>query len=520
MRITRFAGMVPALSDRHLPRGHASLAVNTRTTDGSLRAMREPVLLGPCVGEYILTSAGTYECGPKCSVDSVNCGGVERIQITNGALTYADGQPVVPAAPATPVFIGTAPTAGSPISFRATRIDARGGESAPSAPVTAAAATGDQIKLTVDGTVNLYALVATPSDGRVDNQGTVNAAWVLVGDFTNVAIFKLDPTGWQLSTDALLDEQCVPSGLVCMTRDEVGFTYAWSKSEIFISDRNSSLAWPVRGHMTLEHDIVVAYQMTDALLVLTTGVPFLIRPAMGQDGSLNPTAVPYTAHHPVVGGVENTSLMSTGAVYASRMGLIGLTANAPSGYQLLTHGVVNEEEWRSKWFPKTVGAHNGEIVSDQWVLDLADPNHGRVDTSVFHTHTFPFEHLQSLPDGRLIGFTGGQAYEWGTGQFALATYESELNVEQGHRVFTAAKIVGKRIGGVRFDLLNADTNALIASRIMGVSESGKPFRLPARRGIHYKIRLTLPRSTSEIVIYEVHIAPDINDLSRAEGDNA
>ena len=48
MRMTLFAAMMPALSDRHLQKGYASYARDVRTWNGTLRAFRVPSVGQPC----------------------------------------------------------------------------------------------------------------------------------------------------------------------------------------------------------------------------------------------------------------------------------------------------------------------------------------------------------------------------------------------------------------------------------------------------------------------------------------
>jgi hypothetical protein len=519
MRITRFSGRTPAISARHLQPGAAVLAENTRTTDGTLRAMREPLALGACSGEYVLADSGDYICGKPCSVADLSGCGAGRIGVVGGALTFlGSGNPVVPPQPAMPGILSPIPDTGVLTSFRIANITPEGGVSMPSLNTSLVnAAVGKPVRLNTSGNVRVYALLPASIDGRLPEQGEAAAQWVVVGDFTGRAVFDFTPDSWALSDDAQADEQCAPVGVQCVTRDELGHYYAWSKTEVWISDRNSATIWPQRGHVTLEHNIVHAVPMYDMLLVATTGVPFVIRPNPTNDGSLNPLAVPYTAHHGVVGGANVVSRSPLGMVYPSRMGMMVVTGQAPSGYQLITRDVINAEEWSRDWLPLAVGEHHGSVVTDKWVLDIRDNQHGANVLNSFYTHTFPVDRLQSLPDGRLIVFSAGQAFEWQGGDYARAVYESETIVEQGHRVFTAGKVVGTRLNGVKMSIIDADDDTVVDTVTLTNGDNNVPFRITPYRGMHYRVRVVIPASAEEIVISEIHVGPDINDLTRPEG---
>jgi hypothetical protein len=519
MRITRFSGLTPANSPRHGTGGGAVIAINTRTTDGSLRAIRRPKKISDCTKNLILGDTGDYVCGDMCSISTNSSCGAGRILVADGRLVNAaDNTPIIPTAPPKPVIRSATSTGEVLTAFRVANISSIGAVSPPS-PVTDIVNIdyGQVVRLGTTGNVRVYALLPATLDGRVPENGEPAAQWAVVGDFAGPASFEFAPETWDISDDTPADEQCAPVGVLCLTRDELGHYYAWSKSEVWISDRNSPEVWPTRGHITLEHNIVHAIAVYDMLLVLTDGKPFVVRPNPNNEGALNPIAIPYSAHHAVFGGREVVSAAPLGVVYASQMGLIALTGQAPNGYQLLTRNTINPEEWRSSWRPAALGEHHGTVVTDRWVFDLPDTQHGTNQLNAFHTHDFSVARIQSLPDGRLIVFTEDGAYEWAAGDYAAATYESNEIVEQGKRVHTAGKVVGRNIEGVRFQLIDSDTGEIVHTQVLSERDNNVPFRIRACRGQHYRINFTLPAGEKEVIIYEVHVAPDINDLTRAEG---
>lgn len=516
MRLSRFSAMLPAASSRHLPVGAAAYAENTRTTNGTLRAMRTPLSLLSCSSSLGLNAAGEYTCRPLCSVTPLSCGG-DTVSVPAGEIMYSDGSPVVPSTPAVPT-VSPISNEGVTTAFRVSTLGVRGNES-PMSPPTALVkvpASGN-ITLATDGRVRVYALVGESLDGKLPASGETSANWVVVGDFDSPARFPYDPTTWALSTDTMMDEMCAPKDVDCLAQDEVGHIYAWNKTTIWISDRNSEYAFPLRGQITIEHNIKKVVPYYDSAIVVTDGKPFLIRPQMNDQGVMNPLTIPYAAHHGLYGPVSAIAPADMGVIYPSREGLILLTPQAPLGFKLLTRDIVHGEDWRTLWAPATLAYHNGLAVSDRWVMEVTDQQHGVNPLGVFTLHSFPVERLQSLPDGRLVGFSSDTASQWFAGSYASAEYHSEVSVQQGKRVFTAAKLVGENLGGVTFSLLDADTHSVLYTRVIQTGDNNQPFRLPAVRRQHYVVRLTLPAGDKEVVISEVHLGPDINDLTRPEG---
>src|SRR3974390_73026 len=107
IKLEQFGGMLPAWSDRLLPEGQASLAVNTYVFSGELRGWRQPKLLHP-----LLNSAAKFAYRVPIVTSAIavaylvfksnpNAGDT----VTLGEATYTFAASVVGAAPYT-VAIG------------------------------------------------------------------------------------------------------------------------------------------------------------------------------------------------------------------------------------------------------------------------------------------------------------------------------------------------------------------------------------------------------------------------------
>ena len=222
----------------------------------------------------------------------------------------------------------------------------------------------------------------------------------------------------------------------------------------------------------------------------------------------------FANQHPLEGPAVKTDF---GVMYVSRMGIVALTPSVPTGLSLVTRQVLNEDTW-AKYKPTAAVYSNGVFYgwNDKvgFAFDMKENNQGQYELQQFIELDGGAVAALSGKDGVMYyGKDDVQAWDDGVG-YLEAIWHSKWYVENGSRVFTAAKIVGENITGVEFELwyrTSCDGEKLLYKKII---DCDKPFRLPRIRSLEYQIRLKIPASDKEISIHEFHVAPSIQALTR------
>lgn len=521
MRIAKFIGP-SILAPRLTNDGVASRAWNARLTDGTLRAMRVPLEIGTCDGRpsALLPNAPCLPHGytPIGLVPDGSSG----IVVRDGALYYHEsGLPVMIPRPPAPVVVGglsTTQEVGRLMSFRVTRVGPDGNESLPSEPSPPVYIDpAKTVRLSTSGYVRVYAAHATSLDGELA-PGQVQADWLLVGEFASAVSFAVKPETWPLVADGELpDEWCQPEGLLGVARLDSGHFVVWSDSALYISERHLEYAFPIRGQVAIESTpvSVVPIQNAPAATVITRDQTFLLSVAQQENGPPTPTLTPYTMTHGLYGGPETIGRTPLGVVYPSRMGLISVTGDPQVGYQLLTRNAIQPEQWETER-PNAGTWHNGMYVSDKWVLDVSDQQHGANELAPLMPHTFGGEDFVSTAGGRLLFRRNGVWYAWGEGDgYAAAEFESRTYVAKGPIVLTCVKVAGRNIGGVEVALVD-EAGDVLWRTVLSDSDENRPINFRPVRLRAARIRLRLPASDREISIWDVHFAGNRYALSRTQ----
>ena len=503
MRITRFGGVIPAVNAKQLNAVYAQHAYNTKLWDGALRAFRE--------------STPSVECPAACEV-GVGLGETEyNVQVRNGALVYADGSPVVLDRPQAAPTVRVVNEGKDAISFRYSVVDSYGAESAKSPPTVAVRASpGSRIIVTAASyPMRLYAYVSDSLTGAqtADDFLLPFANEVLVGEFTGPASFTYDLDKWDISNDGFnTDDWCMPTGLQCIVKDSEGHYYAYSDHTVWVSERHLPHAWPRRQAVHVEHSIRQVIPYYDVAFIVTSETPVLLRKPMitnGVDeGAVDVTLNYYTQSHPATGPAVRTDF---GIIYPSVMGLIALTPTVPNGLQLFTRNVINEDDWKL-WSPTALawcqGVVYGSNADRAFLLDVKDNNEGSYELGQM-VEIAPFTSACCR-----AGYPTIDARTWNAGlRWLPAVWTSRIDVQTGVTKLTGAKVVGKALAGVVFEL-HERRLGLVHRKVLTDADSNRPFRLPMERGQDYWVRLELPASSREIAIEEVHVAPNFWELLR------
>jgi hypothetical protein len=99
---------------------------------------------------------------------------------------------------------------------------------------------------------------------------------------------------------------------------------------------------------------------------------------------------------------------------------------------------------------------------------------------------------------------------WDTGSFLSAEWKSKINVSNGFRIYTCAKVCGINTQGVIYELWGKSVGLIHRE----VIKNDKPFRIRPVREIEHQVRLLIPSSEQEVVITECHTEVDLNSLTK------
>ena len=506
MRITRFGGIVPALDAKQLNTMFGTTAMNVRVWDGTLRAMR--------------TASPAAACAPDCEVE-IGVGEVEdQIKVANGQLVHADGTVVVQPRPTDIPSVRVVTAGKDAIAFRYSTVNKYGEESAKSnVSSTVRVEQGSRIIVNAGSyPMRLYAYVTDSLTGQQTQEDFLLPFGneVLVGEFTGPANFVYDLSTWAMSNDGYnTDDWCVPNGIKCITKDLEGYYYAYSDNTVWISERHLAHAWPRRQVVYVKHTIRDLVPYYDVVFITTNQTPALLRKPMitqGIDeGLVDANITYYSQSHPATGPAASTDF---GVIYPSTMGLVALTPTVPNGLQLFTRNLINEDTWREKWSPTVLtwcqGVAYGSNADRGFLLDVKDNNEGSYELGQM-VEIAPFK-TACCHSGYPV--LDGRAWNSGTGYLA-ATWVSRIFVEVGVVKLTAAKVVGRNLAGIVFELHERKLG-LLRRVTLTDADSNVPFNLPMKRGQDYWVSLVLPATGREIAVEEVHVAATRWELLKSD----
>lgn len=371
IRIDKFMGMAPKLSDRLLPDGGAASARNARLLSGELRGIREPYLIhtfssGPIRNtRRIYKNDGTAVWLGLASADSdivkgplvndsydrhywtgeesyVAYNSLARIETGDSA--YRLGVPAPTAAASLAVTGGSG--SNETRAYTYTFVNSWGEESKPAPIVTE---TGP-----VDGSWDLTSLPTSASDmtnrlsithKRIYRTvtGLTQVSYYFVAEITLATASYSDTTtnsAVALNNELLSFTWDVPDddleGLVAHPN---GFLVGFIGKDLYFSERYRPHAWPAQYVLSVEHDIVGLAVYNNMIAVLTQGNPYL---ASGNRPE-NITLIKNDSTEPCLAKGSIASTIS-GVLYASPNGLVVLNE---SGLTVVSRPIMSIEEWSS-----------------------------------------------------------------------------------------------------------------------------------------------------------------------------
>lgn len=454
--IQGFQGIAPSVSERLLPDGMATKAINCRLGSGEIRpiAAMLPVHYFDAEVRSIFRHAGTwlgYSDAGRRFVPSPVSGDSQKLYMTlaaggayvvNGDDTYKLGVKAPASAPSCSASggSGTAETR----TYLYTCVDELGEESAPSP----ASSTVDVLP---GGTVSLTGLSTPTHDGyapitkkRIYRSavGTSGASAFLFvaeideGDDSYSDTVDTGSLGEGLPSLGWLEP---PADLSGLTSVQGGVLAGFSGRQVRLCEPWYPYAWPDAYSNTVEYDIVQIAASGRTLFIFTAGPVYSM--TVDEPGTAIPERLP--GQTPVYGG-QAVFETPYGVMFASREGLFRI-ASGEASPTLVTAGFFDQPEW-SRLGP---GGMFGAWCAGRLYIfyrDIFGATGGLV--MAYSASGVSFSQVGTLPDAvvaaadseRLFVSVNGVVYEWeGDDSYALwSTWRSKRYVTPSPVNFGAA----------------------------------------------------------------------------------
>lgn len=381
LRIEKFMGIAPKISDRLLADSSAVTARNARLLSGELRGFREPEILHGFDGGEGSNDFPTVLPDPiKYAYRALKSDGTEvwmafgnaDVDVAKGPLVndsyeryYWTGEEAYVAyLPIDDIVAGDAPL----------RLGVPGPTAAPSIAVVGGV--GDiETRAYVYTFVNILGEEGAPSpvvqaDGPNDASWDLSALEVTGTDMTNradlefkniyrtvtgensVQYFFVEQIALATATysDTIANEVTVqnsilssyawtppPDALVGLIAHPAGFLAGFVGRDLYFSEPYRPHAWPVQYQLSLEYDIVGLSIYSNMLVVMTQSKPYFI--AGSNPLSMSPIKSPSIETCLSKGSIAATI---QGVLYASPNGIVLFNESGP---QIITSPIMTNEEW-------------------------------------------------------------------------------------------------------------------------------------------------------------------------------
>jgi len=548
IRIDRFGGLRPAVSNRALAATGAQVAHNTKLTDGSLRSVRAPLKVKDAPEHRTIWESpdtdgccGRVWCWDDCVWPTLisDCGDFGFVGVFGQTADGAPQEPTqeelcgdevcpvcVPQPPAALVVdridVGSGPDYESPDerAYTYTWADKFGRESAP-ACATLAGKSWDNGSWSVAGfssppahvcEVRLYRTGATPSGSEA-----VAPTFQLVASLDpGTATFTDDLSLSEIAFSTLLttDVCCPPSGLTGVREMESGHLVGFARNQLHFSERHEPHNWPDRYRFTLPERIRGLAVYGDEVFVGTSGRPY--RAVLGeavdpvtQRSLLDVAIQPYGMSAPLN---NPRSIVATqdGAFLASPRGLFAL-----QGPRITEIGRLRVDDcgWR-EWNPDSLEWCEGKLYAScypfdkGWSMDVRSGDAGPEFGDLVTLDYGPRAQHKGV-SGRLLHSGEDGVYAWAEGgEYLPYRWRSKKFVAQGTLSMEAAKVDADYGLPVRFRFYQ-DGDLVLDREV----SDGNPFLLPiCGRGKCFEIEL---EGTTRV--HEVHVATSVVELTERSG---
>lgn len=384
-----FAGIIPRLRKKQLPKGYATVAHDVDLTHGTIKAFLEPRYIkdAPTGSVYmyvwgcdILTwdkCVDVAEWLPDCPRLFItgNTDYPQTITMENGRLVYRRLGVLAPPSPPIPTVIPLPipqPTTDNPnptdpnleddkdrsTAYMATFVNSFGEESGPSIP-------SHDVVIEDGQTVELDFRYAPPIEYDIkkvriyrretgfrtglEKEQELETHWFLLTEldidereFTdNVPIIHL---GWAFDG---IDVREPPANLSNITAIPQTAILAGSVANKLLFSRNlQPHNWELSQEMTLDDNVVSLGAVGNSLFVATDGHPYRVQADVGCDKRECRQVFRFAQSFPIISCHTGSGSLATpfGFVYATTDGVVLLTEGANP--QIITSEVLSQDDWR------------------------------------------------------------------------------------------------------------------------------------------------------------------------------
>jgi hypothetical protein len=537
--VQQFAGVAPSVPPRYLKDSQAQVAENADVRGYSLKSLK-----GLSSSYFTLTKAGTIESLYRFGQDVATANRptqywfhwAEDVDVCRGQIsgdtsewTYYTTESGAPKATYSTIALGAG--TNYPSVSRDLGLPAPG--TGPTAVSDGAAADGAEETTAVYA----YTWVATEAGLTVESAPSPASGNVTINNNTTVTLngFESVPTGGYSIThkriyrsvdgtylfvkeiavatasttdtaapDYLAEELPSlywaepPDDLRGLTNLPNGTMAGFVGRDVYFCDPYRPYAWPEPYRQALDYPVVGLGAIDTTLVVLTTGVPYLIQ------GS-HPDSVVVVRSEVEQACVSKRSVVSMGGgvVYASPDGLVLITTG---GAKVLTQSLYEREDWQAL-NPESMHAygHDNKYVafydtgSEQGSI-VYDFTIGQFTTSALYATAG----YQDLQDDRLYLVNGSkQVVSWDDGAELSYTWRSKKFSMPRTTSFALAQVYAESYDDLTFKLY---VNGVLAhtQTVTGL----RHFRLPATPGDLFEFQL---EGTDEV--FAVNIAQSAEELA-------
>lgn len=369
-----FAGVIPRLRDKQLPKGYATVAHDVDLTHGTLKAFLEPRYIKTVAPDDVKmyvwgcdvltwkTCVSVAEWLPDCPRLFItgNASYPQVITNENGKLVYRRLGVPIPQSPPMPSVMQ--PTKESDLhrytAYMATFVNSFGEESGPSMPSPdVVIEDGQEVELTFRYAppieydakkVRIYRRETGFRTGLEKEQES-ETHWFLLTeldiderDFVdNTPIASL---GWAYEN---LDTREPPAELANITAiTDTAILAGNVRNKLLFSRNLQPNNWELSQEMTLDDNVVAMGAIGNNLYVATDGHPYRVQADVGCDNRSCREVHRYRQAFPMVNCHVGRGAITTpfGFIYASTDGLVLLSDNATPA--VITSEVLSQDDWR------------------------------------------------------------------------------------------------------------------------------------------------------------------------------
>lgn len=369
-----FAGIIPRLRKKQLPKGYATVAHDVDLTHGSIKSFLEPRFIKTVEsgstymyiwGCDILTWSKCVSIGewlPDCPRLFItgNAAYPQTITSHNGRLVYRRLGVLPPPSP--PLARVTSPTEESDrhrsTAYMATFVNNFGEESGPSPPSNEVVIEdGQEVELTfnyappIDYDIKKVRIYRRETGFRIglEKEQELETHWFLLTELDvderefqdNVSITNL---GWAFEG---LDVREPPSNLSnIISIPETAILAGSVRNKLLFSRNLQPHNWELSQEMTLDDNIAALGALGNSLYVATDGYPYRVQADIGCNDRACREIYKYKQPFPMINCHTGHGAVITpfGFIYASTDGLV-MISDSPNP-QVITTEVLSQDDWR------------------------------------------------------------------------------------------------------------------------------------------------------------------------------